>query len=378
MKKNPAFSTAKTVTLAFVFLTLVVVLVCCNSSLTSQKSNNTLTNNASGKGLKDYYKDYFPFGVAVNLRALKGGDSALIANEFNSITAENAMKMGPIHPEENRYYFNDADAIVNFGLKHNMRIRGHNLLWHRQAPTWFFTDKNGQQVSKEVLLQRLKEHITTVVKRYKGKIYAWDVVNEAIDDDSVKFLRNTPFYSIGGDDIIAKAFQYAHEADPDAILFYNDYATERPSKRDRIYKLLKQLTDAKVPVHGMGIQGHWNLTHPTEKELKDAIEKYASLGLKVQVTELDISIYPSGRSGTENADSIRLKTPWQEKQADQYKKVFKIFRDYKNVISGVTFWNVSDHYSWLDNEPVRGRKNYPLLFDENLQPKKAYGEVVDF
>lgn len=219
MKKNPAFSTAKTVTLAFVFLTLVVVLVCCNSSLTSQKSNNTLTNNASGKGLKDYYKDYFPFGVAVNLRALKGRDSALIVNEFNSITAENAMKMGPIHPEENRYYFNDADAIVNFALKHNMRIRGHNLLWHRQAPTWFFTDKNGQQVSKEVLLQRLKEHITTVVKRYKGKIYAWDVVNEAIDDDSAKFLRNTPFYSIGGDDIIAKAFQYAHEADPDAILF---------------------------------------------------------------------------------------------------------------------------------------------------------------
>lgn len=128
----------------------------------------------------------------------------------------------------------------------------------------------------------------------------------------------------------------------------------------------------------MGIQGHWNLTHPTEKELKDAIKKYASLGLKVQVTELDISIYPSGRSGTENADSIRLKTPWQEKQADQYKKVFKIFRDYKNVISGVTFWNVSDRYSWLDNEPVRGRKNYPLLFDENLQPKKAYREVVDF
>jgi endo-1,4-beta-xylanase len=331
-------------------------------------------------GLKDYYKKYFPIGVAVAPRNLTGEEAQLIVTEFNSITPENAMKMGPIHPEENRFYWNDADSIVNFAQRHGLRVRGHNLCWHEQYPKWLFYDKDGKLVSKPVLLQRLKEHITTVVNRYKGKIYAWDVVNEAIDDDSTKFLRNSLWYQICGEDFIIKAFEYAHEADPNAVLFYNDYNTERPEKRERVYRLLKKLVDAKVPVHAVGLQAHWSIYEPSEQELKETIERFASLGLKVQITELDMSVYPWEKNRREKrASDVDVLTPeLEQKQIDQYKMVFRVFRDHKDIVTGVTFWNISDRSTWLDQYPVPGRKNYPLLFDQNLKKKKAYYEVVRF
>lgn len=332
------------------------------------------------KGLKDYYQKYFPVGVAVGTQTLNGDEAQLLLREFNSITPENAMKMGPIHPEENRYFWRDADSIVNFAHQNGLRVRGHNLLWHEQAPGWIFTDKQGAFVSKEVLLKRLKEHITTVVQRYKGKIYAWDVVNEAIDDNPRNFLRNTEWYQITGEEFIAKAFEYAHEADPSALLFYNDYNTERPEKRDRIYKLLKKLKDANVPVHGVGLQGHWSIFEPSESELRAAIEKYSSLGLQIHITELDVSVYPWEKEKRKKrpGESDILNADMEQKQLDQYSKIFKVFREYPKVITNVTFWNISDRYSWLDTYPVSGRKNYPLLFDTNLQKKKAYWEVVNF
>lgn len=334
-----------------------------------------------GKGLKDYYKNYFPIGVAVSAYDIKDPEEVkLILSQFNSLTPENAMKMGPIHPEENRYNWRDADSIVAFAQAHGLRVRGHNLCWHEQTPSWLFKDASGNRVSKEVLLKRLKDHITTVVNRYKGKIYAWDVVNEAIDDDSTKFLRNSLWYQICGDEFIIKAFQYAHEADPKAVLFYNDYNTERPEKRERVYRLLKMLVDAKVPISAVGIQAHWSIYEPDQKDLVETIKKFSSLGLKVQVTELDISVYPweknmrKLRPGEADAYTPEL----EQRQMDQYAMVFKVFRQYKNVITGVTFWNISDKHTWLDQYPVPGRKNYPLLFDQNLQPKKAYRKVVDF
>ncbi|SNC61227.1 endo-1,4-beta-xylanase [Hymenobacter gelipurpurascens] len=335
---------------------------------------------ASEKTLKEAYKNYFPIGVAVGARQLKGGEAELIKQQFNSVTPENAMKMGPIHPEENRYFWTDADAIVDFAQANKLRVRGHNLLWHEQTPKWLFKDAEGKQVSKEVLLKRLHDHIFTVVKRYKGKIYAWDVVNEAIADNPQEFLRNSEWYQICGEDFIAKAFEYAHEADPKAQLFYNDYNTERPEKRERIYKLLKKLKDANVPIHGVGLQGHWSLQEPTEAELRKAIEQYSTLGLKVQITELDVSIYPweKERRAKRPGESDAYTPELEQKQAEQYKMFFRVFRDYKNVLTGVTFWNVSDQYSWLDTYPVAGRKNYPLLFDQNLKPKKAFQEVVKF
>jgi endo-1,4-beta-xylanase len=238
-----------------------------------------------------------------------------------------------------------------------------------------FKDAAGNTVSREVLLARLKEHITQVVTRYKGKVYAWDVVNEVLDDDDSKFYRNTEWYKICGEEYIAKAFQWAHEADPDALLFYNDYNTEFAGRRDKVFKLVKPLLDAGIPIHGIGLQGHWNINNPSEQDLRDAIEKYSLLGLKIQITELDVSVYSS--SEKDPADNV-FTAEREQKQLEKYKMVFRVLRDYKNVITGVTFWNVSDKSSWLDNFPVRGRKNYPLLFDQNLKPKKAYWEVIKF
>ncbi|MCC8426933.1 endo-1,4-beta-xylanase [Mucilaginibacter sp. UR6-11] len=329
---------------------------------------------AGNKGLKDYYAGYFPVGVAVTPALLRDpAAQALILQHFNSLTPENAMKMGPIHPEENRYYWNDADAIVDFAQQHGLKVRGHNLCWHQQTPAWMYRDKDGGLVTKEVLLERLKQHIYAVVGRYKGKIYAWDVVNEAVADENDKVYRNSVWYQLCGDDYILKAFQYAHEADPDAILFYNEYGTENPQKRDRVYRLLKKLIDAGAPVNAIGLQAHWNLTDPTNAQITDAIKLYASLGLKVQITELDMNIY-----GHNDKEAMAYTPEIEQKQTERYGQVFKLFRENKQYITGVTFWNLSDRSSWLDNFPVKGRKNYPLLFDQDLQPKKAYQSVVTF
>ncbi|HEU4903536.1 MAG TPA: endo-1,4-beta-xylanase [Flavisolibacter sp.] len=359
---------------------LVVLTVSLFFAFCSSSGKTTGSKPGTAKGLKDYYKDYFLMGVAVAPRMLHGVDSALIVTQFNSLTAENAMKMGPIHPKENEYYWNDADEIAAFAKKHGMKMRGHTLCWHAQTPKWMFTNEKGDTVSKEVLLQRLKDHITTVVNRYKDRVYGWDVVNEAIDDNNERYLRNSPWYRICGEEFIAKAFEYAHAADPKAVLFYNDYNTEVPGKRDRIYRLVKSLKDAGVPIHGVGLQGHWSVNNPSREELQKSIEMFSSLGLQVQVTELDISVY-SGRQGGQliqgqRRDTTSTFTPeMEQQQREKYQLLFDVFRQHKDQITGITFWNVSDRYSWLDG---RGRKNYPLLFDMNRQPKKAYWDVVNF
>jgi endo-1,4-beta-xylanase len=335
----------------------------------------------SEKGLKDYYKDYFPMGVSVSPSHLitGTGERGIIDKEFNSITAENVMKMGPIHPQENTYYWTDADKIVNFAVSNNLKVRGHTLLWHQNTPSWIFKNGDGTTVAKDTLLKRLKDHITSVVTRYKGKVYAWDVVNEAIDDNAAKVYRESQWYTICGEEYIAKAFQWAHEADPDALLFYNDYSTVSPSKRDKIYTFLRGLIDAGIPVHGIGMQGHWSISWPSETDVRSAIEKFATLGIKIQITELDVSVYSSSEDFSIRTPGDDLFTADREqKQIDKYKMIFSVFRDYKNFITGVTFWNVSDKKSWLDNFPVANRKNYPLLFDQNYKRKKAYYEVVKF
>lgn len=353
---------------------VVFVFFSCSSSVktTGLKSNET-------KGLKDYYKDYFYMGVAVNNRMLHGEDSALIVTQFNSLTAENAMKMGPLHPRENNYFWKDADSIAAFAKKHGMRLRGHNLCWHEQAPSWMFTNEKGDTVSKEVLLKRLKDHITTVVKRYKDYIYGWDVVNEAIDDKDSVFYRKSAWYKICGEDFIAKAFEYARAADPKAVLFYNDYNTENPTKREKIYQMVKKFKESGVPIDGVGLQGHWSVNNPSREELEKSIQMFSSLGLQVQVTELDVSVY-GGRQGGQiiqgASQTTSTFTPeMEQQQRDKYKTIFEVLRENKGKVSGVTFWNVSDRYSWLDG---RGRKNYPLLFDMNRKPKKAYWDVVNF
>jgi endo-1,4-beta-xylanase len=329
--------------------------------------------------LKDYYGDYFLMGVAVTPRSLRGADSALILQHFNSLTAENAMKMGPIHPRADQYNWRDADAIVAFATQHGLRMRGHTLCWHTQVPDWIFKEQNGDTVTKAVLLQRLKDHITEVVTRYKDKIYAWDVVNEVIDDNDTIFYRNTAWYRICGDEFIRRAFESAHAADPKALLFYNDYNTENPKKREKILQLVKKLQAEGVPIHGVGLQGHWSISHPPKEEMEKSVRLFAATGLQVQITELDVSVY-SGRQGGQiirgQTESAAMFTPEMETlQREKYKAAFEVFRKYRKEITGVTFWNVTDRYSWLDN---RGRKNFPLLFDQQHQPKKAYYDVINF
>lgn len=349
------------------------------ASCSSSGKTTTQSTANSAKGLKDYYKDYFLMGVAVAPRMLRGEDSALIVSQFNSLTAENAMKMGPIHPRENEYFWRDADSIAAFARKHGMKLRGHTLCWHAQAPAWMFKNAAGDTVSKEVLLQRLKDHITTVVTRYKKDIYAWDVVNEVIDDRDDLVYRQSAWYKICGEDFVAKAFEYAHAADPKAVLFYNDYNTENPKKREKIYQMVKKLKEAGVPIHGVGLQGHWSVNNPSREELEKSIQLFSSLGLQVQVTELDVSVY-AGRQGGQllqgRRDTTATFTPvMEQQQREKYRMVFDVFRQHRDKVTGVTFWNVSDRYSWLDG---RGRKNYPLLFDTNRQPKKAFWDVVNF
>jgi endo-1,4-beta-xylanase len=347
----------------------------------AQSGRLSAANGGKTRGLKDYYKKYFPVGVSVSPYALKTDEAELILQQFNSITPENAMKMGPVHPKENEYYWKDADSIVAFAQRNGLRLRGHCLCWHNQTPRWLFKDSLGNTVTKEVLLQRLKDHITTVVSRYKGKIYAWDVVNEVISDKTGEYFRNSPWYQVCGEDFVAKAFEYAHAADPDAVLFYNDYNEINPAKREKIYRMVKGLKDAGVPINAIGMQGHWAINEPSETQLDSTISRFAELGLKIQITELDISVYPKEHTArerkAEDAD-IAFSASKEAMQSEKYRMCFNLFRKYKNVITGVTFWNISDRRSWLDDFPVRGRKDYPLLFDKNLEPKKAYWEVVKF
>jgi endo-1,4-beta-xylanase len=331
------------------------------------------------KGLREYFSKYFIMGVAVSPRSLKTDEAGLILKNFGGITAENAMKMGPLHPREDTYNWNDADSIMAFAERNQLKLRGHNLCWHNQAPRWFFTKANGDTVTKEELLLRLKEHITTVVNRYKGRIYAWDVVNEAISDKPEEFYRPSVFYRICGEDFIAKAFEYAHAADPDALLFYNDYNEINPVKREKIIRMIKDLKKKGVPIHGVGLQAHWAVNEPSEEQLDKTLKEFTSLGLNVQITELDISVYPkehNARATKPEDTNTAFTAEREQQQIDAYKRCFTAFMKYRKKISSITFWNISDRYSWLDNFPVRNRKDYPLLFDKNLEPKKAFEAVV--
>ncbi len=348
-------------------------------SMSILSSCNTKVKEEENKGLCNYYVDYFPIGVSVSGRALIPPFDTFITKEYNSLTPENEMKMGPVHPEENRFNWKPADEIVDFAVKNGMKVRGHALVWHEQAPKWIFID-NGDTVKKDVLLNRMKNHIDSIMTRYKGKIYCYDVVNEAVADDSTMIFRESNWFNICGEDFIEQAFVYAHQADPGAKLFYNDYNLNRPEKMERTYRMLKKMVEKGIPIDGVGMQGHWSIFEPSEQDLREAIKKFASLGLSIQVTELDVSVYnwEKNRRAKNPDENDEFTESLEQKQADQYKMIFKVFREYKDNITGVTFWGISDRTSWLNHYPVEGRKNYPLLFDSELNPKKVYKEVVNF
>ena len=366
-----------------IHLGVIAVCLCLFIDCGPKKSSNGKATIVDGneKGLKDYYMDYFKMGVAVSPRSLNdSSQSALIASHFNSITAENVMKMGPIHPKESEYNWGPADEVLAYAEQHNLMLRGHTLCWHNQTPDWLFLDDSKAQVTKEFLLGRLEDHIKNVAGRYKGKIYAWDVVNEAISDSKDEFYRNSLWYQICGEEYLIKAFQLARQYAPDATLFYNDYNVIDPVKADKIVKMISDLRQKGAPIDGIGIQGHWSVYEPSRDQLIATLERFKPLNLDIHITELDISIYTKEHKRRDKleTDNDTFTAELEQLQVQEYKMIFEVFRQYKNDISSITFWNISDRRSWLDNFPVRGRKNYPLLFDQEDKPKKAFQEVVGF
>ena len=339
-------------------LALAVLLTMCSTGTWAQ-------------GLKDAYKDYFMIGVAVNQRNVTNADQqALIKQEFNSITCENDMKPEPTEPREGEFNWENADRIANFARQNGIKLRGHCLMWHSQIGRWMYEGVT----DKEVFYARMKNHIQAIVNRYKDVVYCWDVVNEAMTDDknAEDPYRQSAMYKLCGDEFIAKAFEYAREADPNALLFYNDYNECDPVKSKRIYNMVKKMKDAGVPIDGIGMQGHYNIYGPTEKEVDDAISLYKQIVKHIHVTELDIRVNEEmggqlqfSREGVNVTDSVK------QHLADQYARVFRAFRKHKDVVDCVTFWNLGDRDSWL------GQANYPLPFDAEYKPKLAYEYIKD-
>jgi endo-1,4-beta-xylanase len=341
--------------------------------------------------LKEALKGKFFIGTALNVDQITGKDTAsvmLIKEQFSAIVPENCMKSGPIHPKEGTYNFTLPDQFVEFGLKNNMFITGHALVWHSQAPGWFFKDSTGNEVSRDVLIARLKEHISTVVGRYKGKVKGWDVLNEAIEDDGS--FRKTKFYQIIGEDYIRLAFQFAHEADPDCELYYNDYSMANPGRRSGVVAMVKKLQSQGVRIDAIGMQGHLTMDYPPVSEFEKSIEAFAALGVKVMITEMDLSVlpFPDQNVGAEVSRSFEYKqklNPYAAGLTDsaytafenRYLDFFKVFLKHKDVISRVTLWGVTDRDSWKNNWPVRGRTDYPLLFDRNFKPKPLVGKIIE-
>lgn len=328
--------------------------------------------------LKDLMPKGMVIGVAINQRQSDGVDTAavdIITKQFNQISPENLLKFQPVHPAADRYIFEAQDRYVQFGVDRKMQVVGHNLVWHQQTSAWVFQGTDGKPADRETLLARMRDHIHTVVGRYKGKIHGWDVVNEAIDEDGA--LRKAPWHDGIGDDYVAKAFEFAHEADPDAELYYNDYNLEKPAKRAGVIRLVKDLKVRGLRIDGIGNQGHWRLDTPTIGEIEEALVDLHSTGLKVMYTELDINMLPqAGRDAdpaVANPYASGLPEEKQQQLAARYADIFGVFLRHRDIVTRITFWGLSDADSWLN----RGRMNYPLLWDRLRQPKPAFQAVAD-
>ena len=332
---------------------------------------------------------HFLIGVAVDTRLPAGQDpaaEAIVKEQFNQVVAENCMKGEVNHPEVNRFDFTDGDKLVDWAQKNGKTVIGHCLVWHSQPPKWMFTDANGKTVSREVLIGRMYNHIMTVVTHYKGKIKGWDVVNEAFEDDGS--YRKSPYYNIIGPEFIELAFQFAHEADPNVELYYNDYSTSKPGKREAICKLVRSLKSKGLRIDAVGMQSHNGYNYPDYAEYEKSIEAFAAEGVKVMMTELDVNMLPNpeGFGGAEISQNFELQAKYNpyvkglDKKAQKlfnqrYLDLFKIIERHKDVISRVTFWGVNDGHTWLNDWPIKGRTNYPTLIDRNNQLKPVVKDI---
>ena len=335
------------------------------------------------EGLKDIFKESYHIGVALNSWQLNSTDekiNSLIANNFNSLSPENGLKWQLVHPELDRYNFEFGDSYVALGEKIDAFTIGHCLVWHQQVPRWVFVDENNEKLNKAALISRMEQHIETVAGRYKGKIHGWDVVNEAFNEDGS--FRESDWYKIAGKDFMKAAFRKAHVVDPEAELYYNDYNVWNAAKRKGILDFAKEMVAEGIQVDAIGMQGHYQLDTPTLEQIEQGIIDIHEAGFKVMVTELDVDVLPRPRRAVgadlnmnfANSDEYNpykdgITPEGEAKLAARYAEIFKIYEKHKDKITRVTFWGLGDGNSWLNNFPVRGRTNYPLLFDRKLEPK---------
>lgn len=358
----------------YLLLMSLIILSSCNA----KKEKNTTS-------LKDLYKDDFYIGTALSASQIEEKnpkEDSLIKKEFNAITAENIMKSMFMHPAKDKYDFTLSDKFVAYGEKNNMFIHGHTLIWHSQLAPWMAKIKDSTEMKAF-----MKDHITTIVSKYKGRIDSWDVVNEALNEDGT--LRKSVFLNTLGEQYLVDAFKLAAAADPKVDLYYNDYNNEEPAKRIGNINLIKKIKAGGGKIDGVGIQAHWRLESPSIEVIEESILAYSALGLKVAFTELDITVLPNpwdlqGADVNQNFEGSAKMNPYPEKLPDsvqvklanRYASIFKLFLKHKDKISRVTFWGVHDGQSWLNDWPIKGRTNYPLLFDTNLMPKKGYESVM--
>jgi endo-1,4-beta-xylanase len=343
-------------------------------------------NSASGKNepaLKDVFKNDFLIGTAINAGQIQERDAKaneVIKKHFNQLTPENIMKCEVIHPAWDKYDFALSDQLVEYGKKNNIEIVGHTLVWHSQLSPFARQLRNVDSFK-----MFFDNHITTVAARYDGKVKGWDVVNEALNEDGT--MRKSVFLERLGPDFVTEAFRLAQKASPKSELYYNDYNNEQPKKRAGCIELVKKIQAAGVRIDGVGIQGHWHVGRVPFKEIEESIQQYAALGMKVMFTELDIEVLPRNFQGADvgqrmTADSTT--NPYKDgipdavlqQQAKDYEGLFNLFLKYRGTVTRVTLWGVSDGQSWLNGWPIRGRTNYPLLFDREYKPKPAFYSII--
>jgi endo-1,4-beta-xylanase len=352
--------------------------------LADQYQSNEIEKNEPTIVLKDLFTDKFVIGTALSREQIIGKDTKILPfvnKHFNAITPENSMKWERIHPKDGVYDFEAADALVEFSNTNNHFFTGHTLVWHSQVPDWVFEHKDGTPLNRTELLKRMEDHINAVAGRYAGKIDAWDVVNEALNEDGS--LRESKWSTIIGDDFIDQAFIMAAKAAPNAKLYYNDYNLYKPEKRNGVLELVKRLQSKGIKIDGVGMQAHYSLDNPELTQIEDSIKSYSALNMDVLITELDVSVIPfpdeknMGADVSLNFDLQAEYNPYPdslpasvEKQlGERYKALFKIFNKHQDVIKRVTFWGVSDAQTWRNNWPMTGRSDYPLLFDRQLKIK---------
>lgn len=342
------------------------------------------------KTMREAFADKFLIGTALSTRQVMSKNEelqALIKNQFSAVVAENCMKAESLQPEEGKFNFTDGDRLCDLAEKNGQVVTGHCLIWHSQAPRWFFKDENGNQVSREVLIQRMKDHIYKVVGHFKGRVKGWDVVNEAIEGNGE--YRKSLYYRIIGPEFIRLAFQFAHEADPDAELYYNDYGMDSPGKREGVVRMVKDLKEHGCRIDAVGMQSHVGFNTPLD-EYEKSMDAFIAAGVKVMVTELDLSVlpWPRGNYGAAvetNFDYKKAMDPYTDglpadkakEQDDFYAKLFDIYLGHSKDLTRVTFWGVTDGDSWKNNFPVRGRTDYPLAFDRNMQPKPFVQTIIE-